>query len=302
MKLNKIYGVALAAVAAFGFTSCQEDGPDTSITVIQPGNTEKTQLDHWLTQNFNQPYNIDVKYRYEDIHGDYNYYLVPASYENSVTMAHLIKHLCTEVYSEVAGTNFTCRYFPKMFYFVGDWEYRNNGTIILGTAEGGRKIFLAGLNYLPSYMKNANQLNYYYFKTIHHEFTHILNQTKPIPPEYEIVTGKDYVSDAWSSAPYNGEAYYLARGFVSAYSQQSYGEDFAEIMSIYITNSEAYWNSLLSRSTDDGRKAINKKLEIVKDYMLNGFGIDLDELRSVLQRRQAEVVDGKVNLTDLTLN
>ncbi len=300
MKLNRIFGVALAAAAAFGFVSCKEDAPDTSVTVIKPGNTEKTELDYWLKQNFNQPYNIDVKYRYEDIHGDFNYYLVPCRYEDAVTMSHLLRHLCTEVYNEVAGTNFTCRYFPKMFYFVGEWEYRNNGTMVLGTAEGGRKIFLAGLNHLPTYMKNADQLNYYYFKTIHHEFTHILNQTKPIPPDYQQVTANGYVSDQWSKAPYNAE--YLKNGFISAYSQMNFGEDFAEMMSIYVTNSSSYWNTLVGSAPVEAQAKINAKLEIVRNYMSTAFGIDIDDLRDVIQRRQAEVVSGKVNLSDLTLN
>ncbi|MDE5650039.1 MAG: hypothetical protein K2I35_03345, partial [Duncaniella sp.] len=241
MKTSKIFGLAVLAISALGFTACSSDEPDTSKSVITTGNTEKNDFDRWLTANFNEPYNIDFKYRYEDIEGDFDYYLVPARYEDAITMAHLVKYLCVETYNEVAGTDFTCRYFPKMFYTVGEWEYKNNGTFILGTAEGGRKIFLAGLNYLPQCLGNAELLNYYYFKTIHHEFTHILNQTKTIPVAFQTITYDTYVADLWSESPYNSG--YMTRGYVSSYAQHSYTEDFAEVLSIYITNNEAYWNS-----------------------------------------------------------
>ena len=35
--------------------------------------------------------------------------------------------------------------------------------------------------------------------------------------------------------------------------------------------------------------------------MMDSFGIDIDDLRRVIQRRQEEVVSGKVDLTDLTI-
>ena len=299
MKYNKIFGIGLMVASAMAFGSCSSDDPDTSISVITQPNTEINDFDRWLTANFNEPYNIDFKYRYEDIEGDFDYYLVPARYEDAITMAHLVKYLCVETYNEVAGTDFTCRYFPKMFYTVGEWEYQNNGTYILGTAEGGRKIFLAGLNYLPESLGNAGLLNQRYFKTIHHEFTHILNQTKTIPAAFQTVTYDGYVGDMWSESPYNGQ--YLNNGFISSYAQHSYTEDFAEMLSIYITNSETAWNNTVASASTDGRSAISQKLDIVRDYMQSNFNIDIDELRDVVQRRQADVVNNKVDLSDLTV-
>lgn len=299
MKLKNIFGLAMLAVASVAFTGCDSDDPDTSVSVITVPNTDENDFDRWLKVNFREPYNIDFKYRYEDIEGDMNYYLVPARYDDAVVMAHLVKYLCVETYNEVAGTNFTCRYFPKMFFTVGEWEYRNNGTIILGTAEGGRKIFLAGLNYLPQYMGSAQQLNHFYFKTIHHEFTHILNQTRSIPADFQLVTGSGYVADLWNEDPFDDE--YLQNGFISAYAQHSYGEDFAEMLSIYITNSAETWNSLVSGAPSDARASIEAKLDIVRNYMETNFGIDIDELRATLQRRQNDVTSGKIDLRDLTI-
>lgn len=302
MKYIKILGLGLAlAASATALTGCNDaDDPDTSYSVITTGNTTLNDFDKWLRANFNEPYNIDFKYRYEDIEGDFNYYLVPARYEDAITMAHLVKYLCVETYNEVAGLDFTRRYFPKMFFTVGEWEYKNNGSFILGTAEGGRKIFLAGLNYLPKYLNDIEILNEFYFHTVHHEFTHILNQTYPMPTDFKTITYDTYVADMCFQSPY--DVGYLTRGYVTAYAQTSDTEDFAEVMSVYITRDEDYWaKEIIAKAGSTGAAYINQKLEIVRNYLHDAFNIDIDVLRDVIQRRQADVVNGKVDLNDLTI-
>ncbi|MCQ2133642.1 MAG: putative zinc-binding metallopeptidase [Bacteroidales bacterium] len=298
MKKN-IFIIAAMAAALFGAVACQEDALDPN-SVIKADSYEKNAFDKWLEVNYVNPYNIDFKYRFEMNESDMNYYTVPAPLESSIMMAHLVKYLCIDTYDEVAGIEFTRGYFPKMFFLIGEWEYRNNGTIILGTAEGGKKILLSGIIYLPLYIQaGADALNEYYIKTIHHEFTHILNQTKDFPTDFKLVTGSGYVADSWSEEPYDRE--YLQNGFISAYSQYSEGEDFAEMLSIYITNDQAYWDAQL-KAAGDGAAAINTKLDIVRGYMKDSWGIDINELRSTILRRQNDVIKGKVDLTDISID
>ena len=208
-------------------------------------------------------------------------------------MAHLVKYLCVETYDEVAGIAFTRSYFPKMFFLTGEWEYRNNGTIILGTAEGGKKIFLAGVNLLPQYMKTPEDLNHFYIKTIHHEFTHILNQTIDYPVDFSMITGTDYVADSWSDAPFNTT--FLQRGFITDYAQHSDGEDFAEMLSEYITHDQQWWDIQIDKAGEKGY-LINAKLDIVRSYMQDSYNIDIDVLRATVLRRQQDVFDGQVDL------
>ena len=297
MRLNQLLIATLAATSLL--YGCQSDEPDTSYSVITVGNTVANDFDRWLAANYIKPYNIEFKYRYEDIESDFDYYVVPPRYEDAIMMAKLVKHVCIETYDEVAGRDFTCRYFPKMFFTVGEWEYNNNHSIVLGTAEGGRKIFLAGLNYLPRYIKSELLLNEFYFKTIHHEFVHILNQSKTIPAVFQTITARDYVAGMWNQEPYNTG--YLTRGFISDYAQESYTEDFAEVMSLYITNTDEAWEAKLTTAGDTGRPLIKLKLDIVREYMAANFGINIDDLREVIQRRQAEVVAGEVNFTDISV-
>ena len=216
-------------------------------------------------------------------------------------MAHIVKFMCIDTYDEVAGIDFTRRYFPKMFFLMGEWEYKNNGTMILGTAESGRKIKLAGINYLPGYSRDPDQLNHYYLKTIHHEFTHILNQTKDYPVTFDQVSGSSengYVTDSWSDSQYNDN---LQKGFITKYARSSPREDFAEMMSMYVTNSPERWESWLNTAGDSGRSFLESKLDIVRDYMDNSFGIDLDELRSVILRREGELASGQVDIESLDI-
>lgn len=285
-----------AVVAAACLTGCSEDDLNPQ-SVIMADKVDYTPFDYWLQHNYVAPYNIRFKYRYEDNESDMNYFTVPSRYEDAVVLAHLVKYMCIEAYDEVGGIDFTRAYFPKLIFTIGEWEYRNNGTYILGTAEGGRKILLSGTNYLGQYLKNADDLNNYYLKTIHHEFTHILNQTRDYPAEFQLITGTAYVADKWSESPFDVGC--LQRGFITSYAQHSDKEDFAEMLSTYVCNSESTWSRWMAEAGAEGSRAIAAKLDIVKSYMLTTFNIDLDLLRSSLQRRQKQVVSGYIDLYSL---
>lgn len=294
---------AVAAAIVISLSSCNKDVLKDE-SVIRESRAELTDFDLWLQANLLRPYNIEIKYRYELMETNLAYWTVPADYDQSIIYAHLVKYLCVDTYDEVAGTTFTCSYFPKLFFLEGTFHYDNNGTMILGTAEGGRKIFLGGVNHLNAYLEDAIDkqdpatLNEFYFKTIHHEFTHILNQTKAFTPDYQLVTGSDYVLSAWNTTHRTD---YLKYGFISLYSQHSDTEDFAEMLSIYIINTPEQWDAWMTEAGADGAAKIKTKLEYVRSYMLEAWGIDLDELRDVVLRRTSDILANKVDLTDLTI-
>lgn len=282
----------------------------SSQSVINVSKTEKNDFDKWLDNNYLEPYNIRFVYRYEEVLSDFGYYTVPADYNMSIEMAHIVKYICIDSYNEVAGVDFTRTYFPKEFFLIGEWEYNNAGTIILGTAEGGKKVLLSGVNYFDEYKKSIITLTQKYLKTIHHEFTHILNQTRPMPTDFQFVSGDTYIGSEWNKAPFNDENYYLGHGHITDYSQQEYKEDFADMMSMYICYPESQWNAWLEQAAKssvdneygiDAKERILQKLSIVSRYMKDNYNIDIKNLRDVIQRREAEVMAGKVSLTDLTI-
>ena len=297
----------VSALFAVAFSSCRKDEPLSKDSIITMDDYIQNDFDKWLEANFVNPYNIVFKYRYQIDESNRTYYTIPASYDCAIIMAHIVKYLCIDSYDEVAGVNFTRQYFPKMLFIIGEWEYNNNGTMILGTAEGGKKILLTGVNWIPKVLDGtysssydiARGLNHYYIKTIHHEFTHILNQTKDFPVEFSQITPNDYVYNDWSNAPYNSG--YMQRGFISSYAQHSDGEDFAEMLSIYVTNTQEQWDSWMA-DAGDAASLITAKLDLVKSYMLGTYDINIDQLRATILRRQDEVAAGQVDLTSLTIN
>ena len=273
-KKTIAYTLALALCAGT-LAGCGDDKLSAE-SVITTDKRTPTPLDKWLDRYYVSTYNINFKYRYEDIEADMNYYTVPARYEMAVKMANLVRYSCLEAFDEVAGPDFMKANFPKLIYLTGNWEYRNNGSFILGTAEGGKKILLAGTNYINRFIQTAEDINTYYLKTVYHEFTHILNQTKPYSDDFKQITGTGYVSDKW--------------------------EDFAEMFSTYVTSSPEKWEGWMKKAEKtDQRKTIEAKLENVRTYMRDAWNIDLDMLRKVYMRRETDIVKGKVDLSDISL-
>ena len=306
-----IFSIILPALLC----SCEQEKL-SSTSVIKDSSTEMNAFDRWLEINFLKPYNIEFMYRYSLNESDKGYITVPADYYASIIYAHLVKYLCIDTYDEVAGIDFTRGYFPKMFFLIGEWEYRNTGSIVLGTAEGGKKIMLSGVNYLPNVFERlkgkelTDQINTYYIKTIHHEFTHILNQTKDYSESFKNVTPSTYVADAC----FDTDQYWRGRGYISAYAQSEPREDFAELLSEYVVNSPSWWEEQLEaadketaevRKTNpqapNGADIIRTKIDIVRSYMETAWSIDLDELRTVINRRTADVVAGKLDLYDVSI-
>lgn len=291
MKRKILYYACTVWILSLCFLSCSDEELDGTSKIVD-SQKEENEFDRWILNNYVLPYNIDFKYRMEDIESDMNYQLVPADYNQSVRMAKLMKYLCLEAYDAIMGSkDFIRSYYPKMVHLVGSAAYRNNGTMILGTAEGGLKITMYYVNALQL---DIEFLNHYYFKTMHHEFGHILNQKKPYSTDFDLISGPKYVNDSWNTA-YTSDAAAQKDGFISPYAASESKEDFVELFSIYVTSTTAEWNQKLTAAGTTGASLINQKFEIVYNYMLNSWDIDLNELRAVIQERQN-------NLSTLDLN
>ena len=290
IKYMKYLSVLLAAVL---IVSCGEEKLDPSSQVLD-STVEQNEFDEWLYDNYVLPYNIEFLYRMVYKESDMNYYLVPAEYNKSIQIAKLMIHLCLEAYDDVTGSrDFIRTYFPKMIHIIGSAAYRNNGTMVLGTAEGGLKITLYMIN---SLQLDPEYLNEYYFHTMHHEFAHILHQTKPYSSDFDMISGSEYVNDSWNST-YSSDEEAQQVGFITPYASSEPNEDFVELLSTYITNTPAYWSSMLKTAGTTGSGIIQQKFDIVYNYMKNTWGIDLDELRDIILQRQSEI--GQLNLDTL---
>lgn len=227
--MKKYFIYACLLLVAGCFVSCNNDEDiDTKNSIFQPSEQVTTGFDEWLLSNFVYPYNIRVKYRLDDTETDPEYDLVPADYDRSVALMKIVKHVWMEAYDEVWGVDLTRMYVPKLIQLIGNVAYTESG-MILGQAEGGLKVMLFRVNEINLQRINPTELNTFYFKTMHHEFVHILNQTKAYDPAFDRISESDYVGSSWYQVR---ESDALKKGCISNYALDRATEDFAEMMSI----------------------------------------------------------------------
>jgi len=247
MKKIKFYisALLLVAVSAMSLSSCSEDKlgdtifPDVDESLDPTSYTYK--LDKFLKENYLEKYNLTFLYKMPDVSTNMNYNLVPATYENSIDLAVLCKHLWFDVYDKVAGPDFLKTYGPRIILLIGSPAYNpTSGTEIVGLAEGGIKISLFKVNAMR--ISDFYMMNEYYFKTMHHEFAHILHQTKTYPNEFNTISIGHYDSNNWQD---RSEGQVASLGFVTTYASSEFREDFAETIANYIVQTDDQWNRIL---------------------------------------------------------
>lgn len=249
--------------------------------MIKPPLTEATPFDDWLKSNYLDAYNVGYIYRMVDNEVAHSYQLAPASVENSMRMAKLIKHAWFGVYDEVAGTEFMRRYAPRQIALVG-----SSAEGLLGTAEQGLKVVLYQVNNID--INDLASVNWIYFGTMHHEFAHILHQQKKWPVEFNEISAGDYLPGTFFNGDVAQMSVYAPKGFVTAYSRKQDSEDVAEVTAAIICWSDEEWSRLFAAAGEEGGRKIREKVSIMKRYMLESYGIDLEQIRDVARRRVAE--------------
>ena len=281
MKKN-IYAILLTFVASFALMSCSDDDP-SSESIFPTTSPKRDAFDKWLLENYTFPYNVEMKYKMEDIESDMKYHLVPADSAKTAKLSIIMKYLWFDAYNEVVGPDFIKENMPRTIHFIGSPAYNSEGTMVLGTAEGGLKITLYMVNSLDDKtLKNYDTMNKYYFHTLHHEFTHILNQKIPYDQSYKLITESGYVSGDWYLIP---DKTAHQAGFITPYAMVEPLEDFAEMLSGYVTMSQSEWNAILADAGTTGAASISAKLDIVRNYMQESWNVDIDQLRAAVLRR-----------------
>ena len=312
MKINILKLLLLSLVLSGIFVSCQEEKFtdsifDTEDKTLDP-NSYTYKLDYFLLNNYLEPYNLKFAYKMEDIGTDVEYNLVPTSYKKSCEMAALVKYLWFDVYDKLAGPDFLKMYGPRIIHLIGSPAYNpTSGTMILGLAEGGIKVSLFRVNDLDH--RAVSEMNEFYFKTMHHEFAHILHQIKTYPKDFNLISSKDYNPIGWQDRHENVA---LSLGFVSPYAGSQSREDFVEIIANYIVKTDAWWEEALKIAAQgweqedknrpetvmgpfedkdgvNGADILEQKIDICKDWLRTKWNLDLDSIRKEVQYRQANI-------------
>lgn len=172
-------------------------------------------------------------------------------------------------------------------------------------------------------------LNYWYFHTMHHEFCHILTQKKDYTTDFQAISAGKYHSSDWvnvddQDAPSEGFVTYYASGeynedFAEVYScyvtstEEAWQAVLDKGVKYTVSGAdtkgnplvETYWGEPTdSDLSGSGFKTISKvetdetsknilisKLDIVRTYFNDSWGVDIDKLREVVLRRSTEVMN-----------
>jgi substrate import-associated zinc metallohydrolase lipoprotein len=265
--------------------SCDKDddlGDVENIPGLGGDTWTPTAIDNWITANLTNPFNVAVKYKWDQSELELNKALTPPKEELIVPTLSTIKKVWMDNYIAEAGAAFMKRYVPKLFVLVGSASWNIDGTITLGTAEGGRKIVLYVINdfrikgspgYKPSDSLNVKMM----FHTIEHEFGHILHQTTYYPQDFKQISVGNYTSN-WNNV-FDADANEM--GFITAYAMSAPDEDFVEMISMMLVEGKAGYETILSQiSNADARNKIRQKEAIVVNYFKDVWGINFSSLQN----------------------
>ena len=298
-----IFKIVLWSFISCLFFSCSKEELGPSIfdtTDTKDPNSASYNFDVWLRDAYLKPYNLDFRYKMQDVGSDQEYNLVPTSLEKSEQMAKLVKYLWFDVYAKVVSPNFLKENGPRIIHLIGSPAYNPlSGTILLGTAEGGIKVTLYRCNDLD--YTDIDMMNEFYFKTMHHEFAHILHQKRNYPIEFGFISQSKYNPIGWQ---YMTDSVAASMGFVSPYAGSQNREDFVEVIANYLVKSDAQWNDILRMASNkekniqgltlpddgiDGKAVILQKLAIAKKWLKDSWNIDIDALRAEIQYREQHI-------------
>ena len=253
MKKLSLMMIALMAMVGISFMACSDDELGESIFDTKEYPLDRTAytfpLDTFIKKNFLEPYNLKFIYRMEDVGTDMQKNLVPASYEKSVDLAVLTKHLWLDVYKKLAGEQFLKKNCPRIIHVIGSPGYNSDGSRTVGVAEGGIKVTLMEVNRLDvNQIEGDRGLNELFFHTMHHEFGHILDQTAQRPQSFNTMSAGLYDAVGWAD---KNDSIQAALGFVTPYASMQQGEDWVETLACYVTYDQDRWDQLLETASYD---------------------------------------------------
>jgi substrate import-associated zinc metallohydrolase lipoprotein len=278
MKLNKI--IALFALVIMAISCGKKEDLESELPPIKTPDEQPLPQDIWIRDSLTIPYNIAVKYKWDALELDLYKTLVPPYESQIVPSLKIVKKIWIDTYIAQAGADFFKSLCPKQFLLVGSANYETDGTVILGTAEAGRKVVLYNINNLTtSKPATVTQLMH----VIEHEFTHILHMNVRYPTEFKTIT--PLYTSTWANFN-TGQA--NAQGFVTPYSMASSDEDFAEMVSTMVTTSKGEWDKMVNAiPSATGQAALRAKESIVVNYFNDIYNIDF----YALQARTVEAIN-----------
>ncbi|MBV4356922.1 zinc-binding metallopeptidase [Pinibacter aurantiacus] len=280
MKLLKI----ITLVAMLGtIASCKKDeNLNTNIPGLGGDSWVASQLDKWLYDSLTHPYNIEVKYKWDQSELDLNKTLVPPIESQVQPVLDALRQIWINTYIAEAGATFFKKYSPKLIVMVGSPSFNPDGSITLGTAEGGRRVVLYDVNDYDNTDVNSVQQMVH---VVEHEFGHILNQNQIYPPEFKQISVGKYTAN-WIN---ESDDQANSEGFISAYAKSAPDEDFVEMISLMLSNGRMWFEMMVNSQSDSAQSALRSKEQYVISYYKTVWNIDFYALQTDVQNALTRV-------------
>jgi substrate import-associated zinc metallohydrolase lipoprotein len=302
-KIKILFVVCLLTFLA----SCKKDDINssdaTNINGLGGDTWVKGPIDHWIYDTLTIPYNISTKYKWDQFEGSdfLSRTLVPPKEEVIVPLLSSIKRVWINNFISEAGEIFFKRLSPKFIYMIGSPAYEDDGSIVQGTAEGGRKIILLDVNRtrvkgMAGYTRSDSTFLKRMFHVIEHEFGHILHQNIKYPASFEDINPQHYTAE-WINYSKAGA---LADGFITNYSMNNANDDFVEMMAVMLTEGkDGYERMLASIPNATSPRGITRaqalarlraKESIMVTYFKEAWNIDFYRLQSKTRASIVELI------------
>lgn len=215
----------------FAFASCDKEEDIREESVVYVDKLHESDFDKWIYETFTLPYNMEIKWKWDDSEVDNNFNVTPPRKEKAEQFMKALYKTWIQPYEAEGGEDFIKTYVPKLIYLVGTPQYNDDGTMTLGLAEGGRKVTVFDVDNLKHL--EASKLSEA-FHTMHHEFAHILHQKIHYPVAFKEIS-KGLYTGAW----YNYNDYSATSlGFMGPYSMTNDHEDFVEIVAYILSEAQ----------------------------------------------------------------
>ncbi len=236
--MKKLY---IPLIIALFTLACSKDKPQSDESVVQLTTKEelqnRTELDRYIIEKFTQPYNVRIVYRFSenDVSRNMFRYVAPPSAQKALEMANFLKYMYYEPYTMLTPKGFLQNYSPKELVFIGSRAFSDVGTAYNGLATNAVKIEMLGVNNIDPTTSDPTEImniDNRVLRLIYHESSHLLEQVKIVPKEFEKLSIADYKGGAWQRS-WAGNTY-LKSGFISAYASDNIHEDFVETIARYI--------------------------------------------------------------------
>lgn len=280
----KLYKIILLFFALVALASCDKEDDLVVDDISGLGGDTWTPgaIDKWISDSLTTPYNISAKYKWDQSELPLDRSLVPPLEDKVIPVLSSIRRAWISPYIAEAGDVFFKKYAPKFFALVGSASYNQDGTIVLGTAEGGRKVVLYVLNdfrikgmpgFRPSDSSNIKEM----FHTIHHEFGHILHQNVMYPEDYKRISVGLYTAN-WNNIS-TPEARYT--GFITPYSMSRPDEDFVEMIATMLVEGKIGFDAIINSIADaEARSILRQKEAMVVTYFKQVWNVDFYRLQA----------------------